>query len=608
MAEDRVAIENGSDVMTRRFVCCALLIGLHAWLCCGLTAGAESARPNVVLIMTDDQGIGDFGATGNRVMETPHLDQLAADSATMSTFYVSPVCSPTRACLMTGRYNYRTRCIDTWLGRSMMDPAEVTVAELLSQAGYATGIFGKWHLGDCYPMRPMDQGFEEVLVHRGGGLAQPSEPRENNRRYTDPILFHNGEQVQTTGFCTDVYFDAALEFIEDSHRAKRNFFVYIPTNAPHGPFDDVPEELRLHYMQKREALAGLVVQKGREKETAEKVSDQEIDKLARISAMVTNVDQNVDRLLKRLEKLSILENTLVIFLTDNGPNSRRYVGQRRGTKGEILEGGIRTVLWLHWPARLAAGTARQEPAAHIDLMPTILDACDVACPNDLKLDGLSMLPLLEDDQASWPERTLTIQSQRGDVPFRYHNFMIRDQRWKLLHASGFGRESFEGKPKFELYDVVADPEELANLAVEKPQIVKRLRSAYDKWFDDVSSTRPHNYDPPRIWIGTPHEKVTVLTRQDWRGGTWAPDAKGAWLLYANSSGSYNVDVQFDAHPQKGSVELMIGSESLVQAIERDATDCRFENVSIPAGNSQLTVELTHKDKKRGVYQVSLQKN
>ena len=158
---------------------------------------SEDNRPNIILIMTDDQGIGDLGVTGNPIIETPNIDAMAARSASLSRFYVSPVCSPTRACLMTGRYNYRTRVVDTWVGRSMMDTEEVTVAELLQEAGYATGIFGKWHLGDCYPMRPNDQGFEESLVHKGGGLAQPSESFENQRRYTDPILFHNGKQVQT---------------------------------------------------------------------------------------------------------------------------------------------------------------------------------------------------------------------------------------------------------------------------------------------------------------------------------------------------------------------------------------------------------------------------
>ncbi len=558
--------------------------------------------PNVILIMTDDQGIGDFGATGNKVIETPNLDRMANNSAAMTTFYVSPVCSPTRACLMTGRYNYRTRCIDTWLGRSMMDPEEVTVAEVLSKAGYATGIFGKWHLGDCYPMRPMDQGFEEVLVLRGGGLAQPSEPRENKRRYTNPILFHNGKQVQTKGFCTDVYFDAALQFIEKSHQAKRNFFVYLPTNAPHGPFHDVPEDLRKKYMRKKDQLAELIVGKMRASRR-----EAEIDKLSRIAAMITNADQNVGRLFEKLNQLDITDNTLVIFLTDNGPNTRRYVGNRRGMKSEVHEGGIRTVLWLHWPARLKSGYTRDELSAHIDLMPTILDACGVAPPSNVKLDGRSLLPLLEGKQVDWSNRILTLQSQRGDVPTRYHNFMTRDARWKLVHASGFGREGFAGKPKFELYDVVNDPGETDNLVNEKPETVLRLKKAYDRWFDDVSSTRPDNYAPPRIWIGTPHESETVLTRQDWRGGSWAPDAIGSWLLHVATPGKYDVRLVFDPRPKDGTAELSIAGQTVRKTIEPKASSCSFHGVELADGDATLAAVLTHHGKPRGVYQVMVRK-
>ncbi len=229
-------------------------------------AAADPQRPNVILIMSDDQGYGDFGIQGNPVFRTPHIDAMAKRSASMSTFYVCPVCSPTCACLMTGRYNYRTRVVDTWVGRSMMEPSEVTLAEVLSDAGYATGIFGKWHLGDCYPMRPIDQGFQMSLVLRGGGFAQPSEPPENQRRYTNPILFRNGLKVQTEGYCTDVYFDAALEFIEASQRQQRSFFVYLPTNTPHSPLHDVPESLRMDYRQQADKLLQLPTQPVRDRE------------------------------------------------------------------------------------------------------------------------------------------------------------------------------------------------------------------------------------------------------------------------------------------------------------------------------------------------------
>ena len=240
-------------------------------------------RPNVIVIMTDDQGIGDFGFANNSLAETPNLDALYEGGVHLQQFYVSPVCSPTRACLMTGRYNYRTRCIDTYLGRSMMDTNEITIAEVLGAAGYRTGIFGKWHLGDNYPLRAVDQGFEESLIHKGGGLAQPSEPRENGRRYTDAILFHNGNQVRSKGYCTDVYFDAAIEFANKASADGDPFFAYIPTNAPHGPFHDVPQELYEHYKQKD--FSSIMV-----RDLNEKQRQAENDKLARIFAMITNVD------------------------------------------------------------------------------------------------------------------------------------------------------------------------------------------------------------------------------------------------------------------------------------------------------------------------------
>ena len=579
-----------------------LTIGIVCWLgTSGAGLALEQTRPNVVLIMTDDQGSGDFGATGNPLIETPRIDGLARESATLTSFYVSPVCSPTRASLMTGRYNYRTRCIDTWLGRSMMDPDEVTVAEVLAGAGFATGIFGKWHLGDCYPLRPIDQGFQEALVHRGGGLAQPSEPRANNGRYTDPILFQNGRQTRTRGYCTDVYFEAAIGFIKRAQEQGRNFFVYLPTNAPHGPFHDVPEALRRRYAEKPLEKLAVGVLPARRR-------DQELDNLARIAAMITNVDQNVGRLLDALDELGLAGNTLVIFLVDNGPNTRRYVGNRRGMKSEVFEGGVRSPLWIRWPARLPAGSTSDRIAAHIDLMPTILDACGVDAPAGIRLDGRSLLPLWTGGNAApWPPRQLVIQSHRGDRPVRYHHFLLREQRWKLLHPSGFGRESFRGEPRFELYDLRADPTESNNLAAEHPEVVQRLREAYDRWFDDVSSTRPDNYAPPRIHVGTPHENPTVLTRQDWRGGSWAADAIGHWELHVARVGRYEITAEFDPRDVAERLQLSVGDNDYQADVKSGEREATFPNIELPMGDAQLRAVLHSGDQRRGVYQVSIRR-
>ncbi|MEO2049540.1 MAG: arylsulfatase [Pirellulales bacterium] len=558
--------------------------------------------PNVVLIMTDDQGYGDFGVMGNPVIETPHLDAMAGRSASMNTFYVCPVCTPTRACLMTGRYNYRTRAIDTYVGRAMMEPEEVTVAEVLRSAGYATGIFGKWHLGDCYPLRAIDQGFEEALVLRGGGLGQASEPRENARRYTDPILFHNGHQVETKGYCTDVYFAAANKFMEQSHQAGRPFFVYLPTNAPHTPLHDVPESLHQNYLQKD--LASILVTPGKGKELA-----SELDRLSRIAAMITNIDQNVGRLFTQLDKLGLTDNTLVIFLTDNGPNSKRFVGPFRGSKTDVYEGGIRSPLWMQWPSRFQAGTTSDKVTAHIDLMPTILEACGVELPTGLKLDGRSFLPLLEDKTANWPERYLATQWHRGDQPTRYHHFMIRGARWKLLENSNFQLEHRTDPPKLELYDLLADPGETDNRVDEQPEIVARLKRAYDRWFDEVSATRPDNYAPPRIFVGSEQENPTVLTRQDWRSQDgWGGGALGHWKITVARAGHYDLRVLLDERTQSGQVELRVADEVFQQVVNQAAISCRFQDVALPAGATQLEVVQTLKDgRKLGAYQVIVTK-
>jgi arylsulfatase A-like enzyme len=572
-------------------------------LICPLTASA-SQPPNIVLIMTDDMGYGDLGVTGNPVILTPHLDAMSKRSASMSTFYVSPVCAPTRASLMTGRYNYRTRCIDTYIGRAMMDTSEVTIAEILGENGYATGIFGKWHLGDCYPMRPMDQGFQESLVHRGGGIGQPSDPTGAEGKYTDPILFRNGVAEQQTGYCTDVYYTNAMRFIEKSTRQKKPFFVYLPDNCPHGPFHDVPVTDLTAYRKLDLKNSAFPQDKGHKLP-----AKADVDKRARIFAMITNVDRNVGRLQQKLDSLGITDNTIVIFMVDNGPNGRRYVAGFNGNKSMVWEGGIRSPFFVQWPARLKAGQSSDIPSAHIDVLPTLLDAAGVKKPKNLKLDGRSMLPFLEGKPISIRERHLVIQSHRGDRPVRYHNFMIRNGRWKLLHSSGFGLESFKGKPKFQLFDLTADPFELHDQAATQPDVVKDMKAEYDRWFADVGSTRPDNYAPPRIQVGTKFENPVVLTRQDWRhthGRPWARDSVGHWLLTA-SKGSYEVRCRFSPSPEAGMASLRINGNVQNVKLLPNASTCEFSQVKVPDGAVKLEVELTHGENRRGVHQADIEK-
>lgn len=569
-----------------------LIAFLIALLPSPATAAAAAGPPNVILIVTDDQGYGDLGATGNPVIRTPNIDELAAGSASMTTFYVSPVCAPTRASLMTGRYNYRTRVVDTWIGRAMMEPDEVTVAEVLRDAGYATGIFGKWHLGDCYPMRAMDQGFETSLVHRGGGIGQPSDPAGGERKYTDAVLFRDGERVETTGYCTDVYFDAAAEWIASAHESGAPFFAYIATNAPHGPFHDVPKDLYDAYAATDLGNAAFPQAPGHPLplETNE-------DRRARIFAMITNIDDNVGRIMARLDELGQRENTLVVFMVDNGPNGRRFVAGMRGQKGEVYEGGIRSPFFAHWPARLTPGVSSDRVAAHIDVMPTILDACGVAPPGGIALDGRSVLPLLEGRDVDWPDRPIVIQSHRGNEPRRYHHVAVRTRGWKLVHPSGFGRESFDGEPAFELYDMRADPLEEHDVSSVRPAMVERLRAAYDAWFDDVSRTRSDNYAPPRIHLGSPREPRTVLTRQDWRqlvGRGWGDYSLGRWLVRVERPGPYTIACVLHRVPEEATTAtLELNGTRYTRPVEAGATNVVFDDVELPVGPGGLVVTIGH---------------
>ncbi len=571
---------------------------------CALACGGGTERPNIVLVMTDDQGYGDFGFTGNPVLRTPHLDALAAQSSQVERFYVSPVCTPTRASLMTGRYNYRTRAIDTYIGRAMMEPEEVTIAEMLRDAGYATGIFGKWHLGDAYPMRAMDQGFQESLVHRGGGIGQPSDPPGGEGKYTDAVLFRNGQREETAGYCTDVYFDAAFDFMERAAGEGRPFFAYVPTNAPHGPFHDVPEDWLAHYGQVD--LTAALPDPGQ-------VSEQVLDRLARSYAMISNIDDNIGRLMARLDELGLAENTLVVFLVDNGPDRDRYNAGLRGRKGAVFEGGIRSPLLARWPGHLpAGGEAVDRIGAHIDITPTLLDAAGVERPPGLHLDGRSLLGLLagHDDAAAWPDRTLYFQFHRGDEPTAFRSFAAVGQRYKLVHPSPRGEGDWDGELALELYDLEADPAETRNLIDDAPEIAAGMSDDYLEWFEDVSSTRPDNYAPPRIVVGTDQEPVTVLTRQDWRRITddqgWRPTSRGRWLLSAREDATFDVEVRLVAG-SSAPVLLDVGDRELSQDLAPDQQTATFDEVPAPAGDFALSAAAGEGEDRRGAHQVVLRR-
>jgi len=530
-------------------------------------------RPNVILILTDDQGYGDVGCHWDRALAkptdpgpavTPYLDRVCAEGVEFTRFYTCPVCTPTRATLLTGRYNQRTRAIDTYIGRAMMDPAEVTLNAMLSPVGYRAGIFGKWHLGDNHPLRPQDHGFDEVLVHRGGGIGQAADPP--GASYFDPILLHNGVEERRQGYCTDVFTSAAIDFIAENR--ERPFFAYLATNAPHTPVEVAPELMRPY------------LDAGWDAENAG------------VLAMVTNIDTNVGRLLGALDDMSLSESTLVIFLGDNGPQQDRYRCGLRGLKGSVCEGGIRVPFFIRWPGTLEPGRKVGDPSAHIDLVPTVLELCEAMPPEGVSLDGRSLVTLLRGEAEELPDRTLFFQWHRGDRPELYRDCAATTRRHKLVN----GRE---------LYDLLDDRGERADIAVEHPEVVGRLRAEYEAWFEDVSATR--GYDPPRIYLGTPSEDPVTLTRQDWRGprAGWADDSLGYWEVDVRSTGPYNVALRFAAARGDSSVAFSLGDVTVAAPVQAGSAQHTFDGLRLERGPGRLEAWVERDGTTVGVHYVDV---
>jgi arylsulfatase A-like enzyme len=397
-------------------------------------AQTAQRRPNILLIITDDQGYGDLALHGNEQISTPALDRLGRESIRFDRFFVSPLCAPTRASLLTGRYSLRTGVSGVAEGQETMRAEEVTLAEALGEAGYRTGLFGKWHNGEHYPYTPNGQGFQEAFGFNLGHW--------NN--YFDTTLKRNGRKVKTSGFITDVLTDAALQFIET--RNDRPFFCYLSYNAPHSPFQ-LPDK----YFDKYKA-------KGLD------------DYLASVYGMVENIDDNLARVLGRLDELKLRENTIVLFLTDNGPNGARFNGGMRGVKGNLHEGGSRVPFFLRWPARFKETRLISRIAAHIDIFPTLLELCGVPMPKTLPQDGRSLVPLLEGKEGNWPDRMLFTQHRLNQS-----TGAVRTDRYRMVN-DGRG---------WELFDMENDPGQKKNIAIEQPEEAKRLTIAYENWRREV---------------------------------------------------------------------------------------------------------------------------
>ncbi len=533
----------------------------------------QDSPPNVILIMSDDQGIGDFGINGNPIVQTPFIDKMARNSASMSRFYVNAVCSPTRASLMTGRWSYRTGVTDTFKGRSIMSSEETTIAEVLNEAGYSTGLFGKWHLGDNYPYRPMDQGYETAVYHRGGGLGQPSEPVGADQRYTNPVLFRNGEQYTAEGYCADIYFSEAIDFIEDSKAKEKPFFAYIASNTPHSPYHDVPEKWLSYYK-------GLNLENSQfPQEPGHSISGKDdMDTRARIYAMVSNLDENVGRLFSELDMMELTENTVVIYMCDNGPNGYRYVKGFKGRKSNAWEGGVRSPFWAHWPKGFPAGTVSDALSAHVDIFPTILELCKIDKPDGFQIDGHSMLSYLKGEKSEPKDRTVILQSHRGEQPEPWENATVVTQQWKLVSNGNSGNR--------ELFNLANDPFALENVSSSNPDVLKDLHSRYQNWLEEMRDVTP--MDLP-IYVSTTFEPEVVLTSQDLKEID-ARRKEGEWRLKVVESGTYQIAFTIKQMNSPTTVELRIDNK-IIATVPVDTAKVRyaFDPVELSKGRSTLRV-------------------
>ena len=448
-------------------------------LAAALVTAASSVgatKPNVLIVMTDDQGLGDFSFMGNPVLKTPNLDAFAKQSVRLTDFHVCPMCSPTRGQLLTGLAALRNGATSVTAGRTFMRPGLPTMADVFGKAGYKTGIFGKWHLGDSHPHRPIDKGFQESVYHLGWGQLH-STP-EFDWPLVDGRYFHNGVEKRYTGHCTDVWFDSAMAWMKERKAKGEPFLCYLPTNAPHAPHIDRDEFIAPYRGKGPAAFFG----------------------------MIAHIDQRFGDLEKFLADQKLRDDTIVIFMTDNGGTAGvpTFNAGLRGRKTELYEGGHRVPCWIRWPnGPVSRGAEFRDPTQNTDLLPTLCDLCGVPQPQRAASDGPyhggSLAKFLSVyHKADMVDRKLVVQY--GQVPKKFDSCVIWN-KWRLVKGE-------------ELYDVHADRAQKTNVADQHPDVVKEMRAYYEEWWKGLG---PMLNDFVPISLGAKQQPVVELTSGDWEG-------------------------------------------------------------------------------------------
>jgi arylsulfatase A-like enzyme len=493
-----------------------------------------NTKPNVLIVMTDDQGYPELSVHGNPVLKTPNLDRLHGQSLRLINYHVTPMCTPTRGQLLTGLDAARNGAINVSSGRALLRPEIPTMANYFGEVGFATGIFGKWHLGANYPFRPQDRGFQESVWYPSSSI--PSVPAYWGNDYFDDVYIKNGEREQFEGYCTDVFFDEAKAFMKKSAEANDPFLCYLATNTPHGPFIPRPED--------REVIA-------------KRLRDPQFDhfdvglknRLADYLGMIRNIDTNMGRLMKFLDDEGLSNNTILIFKTDNGSllGPRYFNAGMRGKKTELWEGGHRVPCFIRWPDGDLAKPHDIGGLTQVqDILPTLLELCQIKPENGPGFDGMSLVPVLRGEQAVSDDRVLIMNYSRmpgfSNYPSPHSQTQMRaDQagvlwkHWRLLENR-------------ELYNLDIDPLQQTNVIDQHPDVVEKLRDHLASWWDRVGATAN---EEQRIVIGTEHENPTKLSATEWldvfidqqRQIRRGEQKSGYWLIDVAQAGEYDIELR-----------------------------------------------------------------
>lgn len=504
-------------------------------------------RPNVILILTDDQGYGDLSLHGNDSLMTPHLDFLGSHGVQFDRFYVSPVCAPTRASLLTGRYHLRTGVYWVTRGAENMNPDETTLAEIFKDNDYTTGCFGKWHNGAHYPYTPNAQGFDEFIGFKAGHWSN----------YFNTTLDFNNDTLPTDGYITDVLTDHAIQFIKKNR--ENPFFCYIPYNAPHTPYQ-VPDTYFNRFVQKlhiKDSITNI--------------------KRATIYGMCENIDDNVGKIMRELDQMGLTENTIIVFITDNGPNGNRYNGNMRGKKGSVHEGGVRVPCFFYWKNRIEGGKKVYGLSAHIDILPTLIKLCSLDFSPDKPLDGIDLSAyLLNEQKTEIPAREIFNHQNQGTHLMIYPG-AIRTPQYRFIVT---------GDEQYSLYDMKEDPGEKSDISSLLPDLSAKLYSQYMDWFNEVKTAVTTDREIPIGYKNSPvtylpaHEaKITDDLSYEANINGWAHDwiinwdqeeDTISWNIRVVESGKFEFQIQYNTEPTNIGSEicLMVGNQSVRHQITK----------------------------------------